>query len=261
MIIGKSILDAIEQSDLSDKKICNKVGVSQPAFYKWKTGQTKTMRRSNVNLLATVLDKEVIYLDGGTVEFKDINIEIEELNMATTNGDVLVKTIDNLWSQIEKKDEALLRKDKIIADWKEKYEGCLCHHENLPQLDHTQLQCLVHRPDGVNKGRYHSVSTAYAQHLGYAPYELLDKEFNQYKILHADDHYRLAILSQMVVEENPTSNTDFVWKLKTKNGKALYFKAIAVIVTDDISFITHEKATKGEWEKDDKYFKSLLNEV
>jgi len=168
MIIGKSILDAIEQSDLSDKKICNKVGVSQPAFYKWKTGQTKTMRRSNVNLLATVLDKEVIYLDGGTVEFKDINIEIEELNMTTTNGDVLVKTIDNLWAQIEKKDKALLRKDKIIADWKEKYEnecGCNSEHvEHAPLLDLNKIQVCISRKEAI----FTDVTLKYAQLLGYS---------------------------------------------------------------------------------------------
>jgi len=233
--IGKTIIKALNETTITDTAIADAIGISRYAIHKWKTGKSESMRDVNLNSLAEVLGLQVIYSSDGHGELEPItlNVETKELNMSTTNGDVLVKTIDNLWAQIEKKDKALLRKDKIIADWKEKYEnecGCNSEHvEHAPLLDLNKIQACISRKEAI----FTDVTLKYAQLLGYSSrFELIGNSW----LMVTPKEMQEAYLNAPEKEVGSTISYPEI-ELVKKDGKRVTVSANSYYPAKDINII------------------------
>jgi len=114
--IGKSILKELKNTTLTDTAIAESMGVTRFAIWKWRTGKSESMREINFRALAEALSLQVSFSKEGFAELepKTPIIEKKGLEMTDSIGAVLVKTIDNLWMQLEEKDETIKELEAII---------------------------------------------------------------------------------------------------------------------------------------------------
>jgi transcriptional regulator with XRE-family HTH domain len=116
--IGKSIIKEINKSNIPDTALAESMGISRYAIHKWKTGKSESMREINLISLAEVLKLQVTYSEDGFAELEPQNpiIDKKGLDMTNSIGEVLVKTIDNLWLQLEERDETIKELEATIKE-------------------------------------------------------------------------------------------------------------------------------------------------
>ena len=126
------------------------------------------------------------------------------------------------------------KQDVVISDLNE-LKDCV----NLPTLDHHELQIITNAEDFT----YHSVSTAYAKLLGYTPIEMMNKGFTWKDVIHEDDYFKCTIIAKLKEQNGKTPSTgDYkkpfnTWKLKKKNGTAVYVESYTVNVSEHFSYV------------------------
>jgi len=119
--IGKSIIEAINNSNIPDTALAESMGITRYAIHKWKTGKSESMREINLISLAEVLQLQVIYSDDGFAELEPKKPIIDEkgLDMTNTLVESMANTIDNLWLQVKGKDETIKKLEATIKRYTE----------------------------------------------------------------------------------------------------------------------------------------------
>jgi len=119
--IGKSIIEAINNSNIPDTALAKSMGITRYAIHKWKTGKSERIREINLISLAEVLQLQVTYSDDGFAELepKTPTTDKKGLDMTNSFGESMVKTIDNLWLQLKGKDETIKELEATIKRYTE----------------------------------------------------------------------------------------------------------------------------------------------
>ena len=69
LLIGKSIKKALIETNKTDSELAKEIQVARDTIYRWRTGYTKVIRRSNLIKLASTFQLNLKYNSDGTVDF------------------------------------------------------------------------------------------------------------------------------------------------------------------------------------------------
>jgi transcriptional regulator with XRE-family HTH domain len=240
-------------SSKTDSEIGIETGVSREMVYKWRTKKVKSIRTSNLRKLAEVLDYKLeIDLDG-SMSLEPLTIE-DEMMSGKNNAEVLVKTIDNLWLQLETKDNSIRRLEQIIKEREEIIKDLDKTINNLSKplnlnLDINRMQFIVNMEDQ----NYVNCTQLYADLFALDAFDII-KNKTWADLVHDDDLWRFGIILQETPKQQEMART---WKVRG-NGEYLYVETSTLPLDDKgiLKKVDVKISNKDKWRKDNEYYKS-----
>jgi PAS domain S-box-containing protein len=234
--------NTINESGKTDSQIANECNIGRVAVWKIRNNKTKSIRRDTLKKISKSLGMSYRF-KGQNISFDlDTSKPIGGGEMANNTAD---KVIDHLMDQNQHANQRLAEMKTVIEDLKKqlhaKDELLLKNGSIIPDLDHSRMQVIV-QLDKENP-KFISMTTSYAQYLGYGPFELLGEPY--LSTVHEDEFEKLAYF-----EKNPDeAKKENAWKMKHKDGSIVYIKGTAnhiargktVICVIDIEKITEDE--------------------
>lgn len=261
--IGKTIIDAINHSPLSDVELGERVGVSRNTIRLWRTGKTPFIRKINLQSLATTLQKSVNYNADGIVEFTDLKQttknhkfkEIGEMSQVLTE-----RLIDTLTTQINQKDNRIQELEKeinLVNEEKHELHKLLKTNNNQNftiQEDYETYQVIV----TANDNKILNCTKLYAQLYGKSVEEM--KKMEVHELIHEEDMWRMQISQENKDAEAENSENPSTWKIPC--GKEDFYMASTFInlEKEGLYKINTKISTKKEYNKTTQYYNDLAQD-
>jgi transcriptional regulator with XRE-family HTH domain len=264
--IGRSIINSLKESTVTDTEIAKKVSVSRLSVYKWKTGKAESIRQNHLKSLAELLDKKVVVFKG-TAELEPLSSEsyqIKTISKESTMGSIETTQLINSLVESNKdllNDKSRLRKEnQYLVD---KIDQLGITIENLSkrpqntssqftiQEDYETYQVIVTASDN----KIINCTKLYAQLYGKSVDEI--KETPVHELIHEDDMWRLQVSQANVDTESENSEKPSTWKIPC--GKEDFYMASTFInlEKEGLYKINTKMSDKKSYLETDKYYKKL----
>ena len=258
--IGKTIIDAINHSPLSDVELGERVGVSRNTIRLWRTGKTPFIRKINLQSLATALQKSVDYSADGIVEFTDLKQitknhkfkEIGEMSQVLTE-----RLIDTLTTQINQKDNRIQELEKeinLVNEEKHELHQLLKNNHSQDftiEEDYETYQVIV----TANDNKIINCTKLYAQLYGKSVDEI--KTTPVHELIHEDDMWRLQVSQKHKAIEEERANIPSTWKIPCCNEDFYMSATLIYLEKEGVYKLRSKISTKKEYEKTTEYYNKL----
>jgi DNA-binding Xre family transcriptional regulator len=264
--IGRSIINSLKESTVTDTEIARKVSVSRLSVYKWKTGKAESIRHNHLESLAELLDKEVVVFEG-TAEFEPLSgksYQVKTISKESSMGNVETTRLINSLVENNKdllNDKSRLRKEnQYLVD---KIDQLAITIEHLSEKarnassqftigeDYETYQVIVTAGDN----KILNCTKLYAQLYGKSVEEM--KEMEVHELIHEDDIWRLQVSQANVDTESENSKKPSTWKIPC--GKEDFYMASTFIhlEKEGLYKINTKMSDKKSYLETDKYYKEL----
>ena len=226
------ISNKIKESGFTDSDLGEKAEMDRVSIWEIRNKKITKIKPNTLKSIANALNLKYS-IDDNTIDF-EFNIDTTQPigggKMANSTAD---KVIDHLMSQNQQANQRLAEMKTVIEDLKEqlhtKDELLLKNSVVMPTLDQSRMQIIV-QLDKKNP-KFLDVTASYAQYLGYGPFELLGEPY--LSVVHEDEFERLVEF-----EKNPEkAKNENAWKMKHKNGIAVYIKSTAKHITHGVTTV------------------------
>ncbi len=260
--IGKSIIDLLKSSKITDTKIAQDLSVSRLSIYKWKTGKAKHIRSNHLHSLAELLDQEVIDIDG-TAELKPLSIEsfeikplAKESQMGNLETSQLIqslvennKDLLNDKKKLREENQYLIKKidllDKTISD--------LSKNTVDMNLDHNRMQFIAN----MEKQTFVSVTQKYADLYFTDAFNII-KNYKWTDVVHKDDFWRFEVTPLMSDSEMEIPT---VWKVNNKE-EDFYIESRVLPLDKEggLKKVDADISTIEKWEESNRFYKNIKSQ-
>ena len=241
--VGKSVIQKIIASGMSDIYIGEKVGVSRTSVYTWRTKKDPKIRLQNLKPLAELLNAEIDF-SGDKIQFKDKidvidNLELNESinlesDMMTLNAEDIIKDLRSDKQDLRERIEFLKEENKALNATVESMsrnletlnERISQNQITMPTLELDKFQNVV----DLRAGTFVNISPLFAEKLGYSVFELVGQKWEV--VIPPNDRAKWGVaVAQELLEneekgiEEPcevaTEITEYDVNYLTKNGNIL----------------------------------------
>ena len=266
MKIGRSIINSLKESTVTDTEIARKVSVSRLSVYKWKTGKAESIRQNHLESLAELLDKKVVVFKG-TAELKPLSSEsyqIKTISKESTMGNVETTQLINSLVESNKdllNDKSRLRKEnQYLVD---KIDQLGITIENLSkqprntssqftiQEDYETYQVIVTAEDN----KIVNCTKLYAQLYAKSVDDI--KRTPVHELIHEDDMWRLQLSQKHKATEEKRANIPSTWKIPCSDEDFYMATTFIYLEKEGLYKITNKVSDKKSYLETDKYYKKL----
>jgi DNA-binding Xre family transcriptional regulator len=243
--IGRSIINSLKESTVTDTEIARKVSVSRLSVYKWKTGKAESIRHNHLESLAELLDKEVVVFEG-TAEFEPLSgksYQVKTISKESSMGNVETTRLIN--SLVENNKDLAI----TIEHLSEKARNA--SSQFTIGEDYETYQVIVTAGDN----KILNCTKLYAQLYGKSVEEM--KEMEVHELIHEDDMWRMQVSQANKDAEAENSELPSTWKIPC--GKEDFYMASTFInlEKEGLYKINTKMSDKKSYLETDKYYKEL----
>tara|TARA_R100000655_G_scaffold101829_1_gene147319 strand:+ start:6636 stop:7460 length:825 start_codon:yes stop_codon:yes gene_type:complete len=264
--IGRSIINSLKESTVTDTEIARKVSVSRLSVYKWKTGKAESIRQNHLESLAELLDKKVVVFKG-TAELEPLSSEsyqIKTISKESTMGNVETTQLINSLVESNKdllNDKSRLRKEnQYLVDKIDQLAITIEHLSKQPQNtssqftieeDYETYQVIVTAEDN----KIINCTKLYAQLYGKSVDDI--KRTPVHELIHEDDMWRLQVSQKHKVTEEKRANIPSTWKIPCCDDDFYMSSTFIYLKKEGLYKITNKVSDKKSYLETDKYYKKL----
>jgi len=277
--IGKTIVNLLKNTRLTDTEIAKRANVSRLSVHKWKTGKSEHIRANHLETLAHILDSKVV-LDKDTAELRPVNFN-ESYNIQTIDieDDRMKETVQSstLINHLTKMNDSLLGDKEALM--------------SLIEVKDQYIKRLQHKLDELDKTISKFAEPAFSLEVDYSTYQLIvdaenDKVLNCTKLyadlyskttqemindtklsdlVHPDDMWRLQIALQDPSHKSKTegqgdTTIPSTWKVVCCENFYLESKT-SFFQQDGIYKIDHIVSTKEKYDETTNYYRNTAQEL
>ncbi|MBH31816.1 MAG: hypothetical protein CMG71_07520 [Candidatus Marinimicrobia bacterium] len=213
----KAIANLVKESGINQSELARRAGLTPTAVNRWMNHRVTNIRPSNVEAVASVLGKEVLWLNHSRTECKFVDSEFNRESAVTIeNSKNLLQQLYKLHRKIENIEESSHEYPSRI-DWHVGFAGWLQMHFDLDYENRALKYLITKAHDG----------TAYTwkETVGYGKEELIGRDYLEF--LHPVERAQVVTRSREVAElfqkmEPTILETDRIFRVRHIDGHYEY---------------------------------------
>ena len=266
LIIGKSLKDAIYSYKGSDGVLADKIGISRDTLWKWKTGYTTNIRKSNLIPLAEELNLEIVITDSvvelqpilqkdipiNTIEEKNVQNQPLRLDEQINNLTLLKQQMDTIEDLRQDKKDLKIVNNKLRDEIKQLNDIISKFTANRidTNLDHSRMQFIVN----MKEQTFLSVTQLYADLYSTDAFNMI-KNYKWADVVHECDQWRFTITEFFTEDEMLLKQ---VWKVKVGNKFKFVESRVLPLDSDGVfRKVDAELSSEEGWEKSNDFYKKV----